>query len=288
MSYSVTERPRGASWIAGILALGLLAGMAVVLWTSSSASAQQTVSGRVFAVTTTDNLVSFNRADPGRIVTNRPITGMRPGESMVGIDHRPATGALFGIGSTSQVYAINRSTAVARRVGAQFTPALSGTQFGVDFNPVVDRIRVVSNTDQNLRLNPDTGATAAVDTPLQYGAMDRNAGANPNVVGSAYANNMDGVTTTELYGIDSGLNILVTQNPPNDGTLMTDGPLGVNTVAQVGFDTAPGYGALASLTPVNMKSRLYSVNLMTGDTTDRGKIGTRPNIRDIAIPLQMP
>lgn len=282
----VANRPTGRLLV-GFVFLGLALAMLLV-WMAPSASAQQTVSGRVFAVTTTDNLVSFNRADPGRIVTNRPITGMQPGESMVGIDHRPATGALFGIGDTSQVYAINRSTAVARPVGAPFTPALSGTQFGVDFNPTVDRIRVVSNTDQNLRLNPDTGATAGVDTPLQYGVTDPNAGTNPNVVGSAYTNNMAGATVTELYGIDSGLNILATQNPPNDGTLLTDGPLGVNTVAQVGFDIAPGYGALASLTPMNMKSRLYTVNLMTGDTTDRGKIGTTPNIRDIAIPLAMP
>ena len=152
----------------------------------------------------------------------------------------------------------------------------------------MDRIRVVSNQDQNLRLNPDTGATAATDLPLQYGTTDPNAGTNPNVVGSAYTNNMAGATVTELYDIDSGLDIVATQNPPNDGTLLTDGPLGVNTTALVGFDIAPGYGALASLTPINMKSRLYTVNVETGTATNRGMIGTRSNIRDIAIPLQMP
>ena len=46
-----------------------------------------------------------------------------------------------------------------------FAPLLDGTEFGVDFNPQVDRLRVVSNSGQNLRLHPDTGAVAAVDKP---------------------------------------------------------------------------------------------------------------------------
>lgn len=259
----------------------------LLVWMAPSASAQM-VGGRVFAVTTGENLVSFNRDNPGRILSSVPITGTRPGESMVGIDHRPATGGLYGIGSTSQVYMINRATGVATPVGAPFTPALVGTAFGVDFNPTVDRIRVVSNNEQNLRINPDTGATAATDLPLQYGAADPNAGTNPNVVGAAYNNNMAGATTTTLYDIDSGLNILATQNPPNDGTLNTGGRLGVNTTALVGFDIAPGYGGLAALQPMNERSRLYMVNLRTGDVTDRGQIGTRRNVRDLAIPLPRP
>ena len=56
-----------------------------------------------------------------------------------------------------------------QRGAPAFTPALSGTAFGFDFNPTVDRIRVVSDTGQNLRLNPDTGAVAAVDGALNQG-----------------------------------------------------------------------------------------------------------------------
>ena len=271
----------------GLVFLGLSLALLLV-WTAPSASAQMASGGRIFAVTTSDNLVSFTKANPGEIRSNVPITGMRPDETMVGIDHRPATGTLYGIGSTSQVYTINRSTGVATPVGAPFTPALVGTAFGVDFNPTVDRIRVVSNQDQNLRLNPNTGATAATDLPLQYAAADPNAGTDPNVVAAAYGNNMAGATTTTLYDIDSGLDVLTTQNPPNNGTLNTIGRLGLNTTALAGFDIAPGYGALAALTPMGTRSTLYAVDLGTGDVRNLGRIGTRMNVRDIAIPLPMP
>jgi hypothetical protein len=126
---------------------------------------------------------------------------------------------------------------------------LDGNSFGFDFNPTVDRIRVVSNAGQNLRLNPDTGQivdsdpnTPGVqsDSDLAYATGDSNQGQSPNVVGSAYTNNVAGATTTTLYGIDSALDILVTQNPPNNGTLNTVGALGVNATGVVGFDVRPG------------------------------------------------
>jgi hypothetical protein len=97
---------------------------------------------------------------------------------------------------------------IARPPGAigagPFTPALDGTEFGLDFNPQVDRLRVVSNAGQNLRLNPDTDTVAATDTRLQYASTDRNAGRTPNVVGAAYTNNFAGTTATVVNDIDSG------------------------------------------------------------------------------------
>ena len=43
----------------------------------------------------------------------------------------------------------------------QTSPPLNGTGFGFAFDPVADRIRVVSDSEQNLRINPDTGTVAA-------------------------------------------------------------------------------------------------------------------------------
>src|SRR5262249_11223427 len=154
----------------------------------------------------------------------------------------------------------------------QFTPALNGTSFGFDFNPVPDRIRLVSDTDQNLRLNPNDGTVAATDTNLAFAAGDANAAANPNIVGSAYTNNFSAASSTTLYGIDSNLDVLVMQgsvggapNSPNGGQLTTVGALGVNTTDQVGFDIVGPTGlALASLTPMGgTTSSLYSINLQT-------------------------
>ena len=100
---------------------------------------------------------------------------------------------------------------------------------------------MVSDTGQNLRLNPDTGAVAAVDGALNPGA--------PHVVGSAYTNNFAGATMTTLYAIDSTTDQLLIQNPPNAGTLVPVGPLGVDTGDDVGFDIAANDGvAFATLT----------------------------------------
>ncbi len=175
--------------------------------------------------------------------------------------------------------------------GAPFSPALTGSSFGIDFNPTVDRIRLVSDADQNLRLHPDTGAVGT-DGNLVYAAGDANANANPNVVGSAYTANFNASTTTTLYGIDSNLDILVWQGSvaaspvsPNTGQLFTVGALGVNTTDQVGFDiSAPGDVALASLTPQGATtSSLYSINLTTGASTMIGAIGGTDTVCGIAI-----
>src|SRR6187200_1617188 len=98
----------------------------------------------IYGVTTTNLLVSFNSGAPGTILSSVAITGLQAGETILGIDFRPATKQLYGLGSTSRLYTINLSTGAATAVGPPFTPALSGTAFGVDFNPTVDRIRITS------------------------------------------------------------------------------------------------------------------------------------------------
>ena len=277
-----------------IAKLGLLLALALPLLFNLSLLAQSPqVEGLVWAVTASNKLVSFSSLTPGTITQTVTITGLQAGETLLGIDFRPRTGQLFAVSSASRVYTINTATGAATQVGSTpFTPALSGVAFGVDFNPVPDRIRVVSDTDQNLRLNPDTGGVAGTDTVLAFAAGDANAAANPNVVGAAYTNNVSGAITTTLYGIDSNLDILVRQGSPggaptspNTGQLSTIGALGVNTTDQVGFDIADfNDAAFASLTATGAtQSQLYSINLTTGAATLIGTIGGNEIIRDIAI-----
>lgn len=247
---------------------------------------------RVFAITTANNLVSFRPAAPGTLLATVAITGVQAGEDILGLDFRPATGTLLGIGDTSRVYSINTTTGVATEVGVgPFTPALTGTDFGVDFNPVPDRLRVVSDADENLRLNPTTGAVSNTDTDLAYDGGDPNNGVDPEIVAAAYTNNFPGTGSTTLYGIDAGLDILVTQGSPdgspispNAGTLFTVGDLGFDTSGPTGLDVSVLGGALASLTaPAGADSQLYTINLTTGDATLIGTIGGGATVRDIAI-----
>lgn len=228
----------------------------------------------LLALTTVGNLITFRADAPGTILASVAVTGIvAPGESLVGIDVRPATGQLYGV-TASRLYRIDATTGVASAVSP---PAAFGllTAVGIDFNPVADALRVVTDSEQNLRINPNDGTVLGTDTPLQYAVGDPNAAANPNVVGSAYTNSSPGATATALFGIDSNLDIVVRQNPPNAGTLTTVGSLGFDTTALVGFDVVAGTGdAFASLTAsLSASSVLYRVSLGTGAASAVGTIG---------------
>jgi len=238
----------------------------------------------VYAVTVNNNLLSFNSTAPNVILSNVPITGLQPGELIVGIDFRPATGQLYALGNSSRLYIVNTTTGVSVPVAGPFSPVLMGIDFGSDFNPMVDRLRVVSDADQNFRLNPSTGAVVGSDSALAYASGDSNFGSNPNVVGAAYTNSFAGasiLTTTTLYGIDSNLDILVRQGgvdgaapSPNTGQLTTIGPLGVNPTGLLGFDIQGSNNkAFAAFNAPAESSKLYTLNLSTGAATLLGTIG---------------
>lgn len=249
----------------------------------------------LYALTTSGRLIRFSSTDPCVVEGTLKVSGLAPNATLQGIDFRPATGQLYGLGSDNRLYTIELPTGVATAVSAlPFSPALDGEAFGFDFNPTVDRIRVVSNTGQNLRLNPVTGATAAVDSQLAYVASDVNAGKRPRVVGAAYTNpDNDPATGTLLYDLDVGVGVFATQNPPNNGTLNTVASIGVSSDELAGFDIAPSGIAymVLKVTGPNQSSRscgnsdLYAVNLTTGVTTRVGAIGTPMPIRGIAAPV---
>jgi hypothetical protein len=235
----------------------------------------------LYGVTTSNQLVRFNSATPGTIISATAISGLQAGENVLGIDFRPANGQLYAVGSTSRLYRVDTATGLATQVGtAPFAPPLSGTELGVDFNPTVDRLRVVSDAGQNIRLNPDTGMVAGVDTNLTGGVL----------VGSAYTNNVDGAATTTLYGIDAtaapdqllrqgGINGVPS---PNGGVLTPVGPLGADSSGLVGFDISPLDGtAFASLT-AGAVSSLYTVSLTNGAATLITPIGGTGTIRALA------
>ena len=230
------------------------------------------------------NLVRYDSSFPSNIVSSVAISGLQQNESIKGIDFRPATGQLYALGSTSRLYQVNTVTGQVFAVGAPFTPTLNGTSFGFDFNPVIDRIRVVAETNTNTVLNPNDGTGTGV-TNLFYGAGDPNFGVDPNVVDSAYTNSVAGANATQLYGIDTGLDILVTQ-ANSAGTLGTVGPLGINVVSVGGFDISPRGNqiAYAALLPSNSsQSNLYAINLGTGLATNLGQIDGGLFISSLAV-----
>ena len=221
------------------------------------------------------SLYSFNSQTPAA-GTSVTVSGIGAEERLLAIDFRPRTGQLYGLSSGSALYTLNTRSGAASKVGAGFADALNGGNFGFDFNPVIDRIRIVSDADQNFVAHPDTGAAnIAVTTPVFYGPGDPNNGAQPNVVHHAYDGNILGglSAATQLRAIDTNLNILVTQ-ANNAGTLGTIGPLAINAEDIGGFDVATTGRAFTALSDGvgSVTSTLYSINLTTGAATSLGAI----------------
>lgn len=253
--------------VKNLLCAAVAAGSLVAL--SSTAKADL-----AYGVTLEQTLIRFDTTTPNVIQLGAAITGLAQNEVIRGIDFRPATGELFALGSQSNLYTINITTGAATQVGGTFATALNGSSFGFDFNPTVDRIRITSDANQNLRVHPGTGAVAFVDGNLAYGPADPNFGVDPNGVHAAYTNSFAGATTTTLYIIDTGRDILATQSPPNNGTLNTVGPLGVDVQDMGGFDIGQNNVAFAAIRPVgSARTFLYTINLGTGAATNLGEIG---------------
>jgi hypothetical protein len=240
-----------------------------------------------YAVDSSAILISFDTERPDPVLTMGIIRGLQPGERILGIDFRPVDGKLYGLGSTSRLYTIDLRSAIATVVGeGPFTPALDGESFGFDFNPTVDRIRIVSNTGQNLRAHPVTGLVVATDGMLQYAAAEGMPMTAPNAVASAYTNSVFGARSTTLYNVDLASNSLVSQNPPNNGTLNRIGSLaGLNLSTVAGFDISPDTNTAyvvvrSSRTP---NSELYQVDLRTAATTRMGQVGWFEQVGSLAI-----
>jgi hypothetical protein len=271
----------------------LLALAAVV--SAGLAAAGPAHAGLLASGLTTDNrIVTFDTAAPGQLLSSVQVVGLQAGESLVGIDYRPFNGLLYAISNTSRAYFVV-STGQATPVGLAFDTGLNGSAFGIDFNPAVDRLRIVSNNEQNMRWNPVSGTIVDGDAGTAGIQPDTSLAPAGDVVAAAYTNNdLDGATATTLFGIDSGTDALVGIGgangvpSPNLGVVTTIGPLGVDTSDRAGLDVPLGAAttAFASLT-VGGVSQLYSVNLATGAATLVGAIGPPGTaIADITVSAQ--
>lgn len=253
-----------------------------------------------YGLTDGNALVGFNTDDPQsstsgiflRTAANEAI------QDLIGIDFRPSNNVLYGVGRFGAVYTISPTTGVATQVSTltaapialdptpDFT-GLVGTRFGVDFNPVPDRLRVVSDQDQNLRINVDNGAT------ITDGSF-RNSG-NPTITGAAYTNNdTNPATGTTLYYIDTVANALFTTADANSGVVTQVGN-GFNfDVSNVnGFDISTVNGVNTAFAVLQREgsgvSELFTINLQTGLAASQGPIAGGELFDGLAIvPVAVP
>ncbi len=310
-SVSSTRRQLLKSFAAAVVGLAI-AGPAAYSW------ADEPLCGRVYLVNTQNELLRLRRTaqllellddrstNANRMIQIRermPISGMAAGETFIGIDFRPATGVLYGVGrigtdAVGQLYTVDFTSAVATPVGARTIP-LVGSGFGVDFNPVPDLLRIVSDTGQNMRIRPGDGTVAGTDTPLAYPAAgDPNATRTARVVAVAYTNpDVESPTTqtnTVLHDIDVNRaadpdragDVLAIQVPPNGGVLNTVGSLRLDADDLTSFDIGPDNEALAAIRPTGSQfSSLYFIDLPSGAATKLGRIGKGEQVVGLAIML---
>ncbi len=245
---------------------------------------------KIFGLTSDQRLIRFDEDCPADTKHIGHIVGIGPDTSLIGIDFRVQDGKLYGVGNAGGIYTIDTNNATALYVNSLTVP-LSGNSFGVDFNPAADRLRIISDNGQNLRHNVNVGGVTLADGTLNYTLGTAATG----VTGAAYTNNdLDANTATTLLDIDSSLDQVALQVPPNNGTLTPTGKLTFDVTSVVGFDiyskvrdgVTVDLEAFAALTSAaDSKLRLYEINLFTGKATSRGKFRNDDALIDIAIPL---
>jgi hypothetical protein len=258
-----------------------LAALAIV--TTRAEAQPHTLWGLVNGANT---LVRFSSATPGTIDATMAVTGILSGETLRGVDFRPATGQLFAIatnaaGDRVRLYTINLSTGAATPFATligEASPITPGTQWGMSFNPVVDRVRLVNEAGENLRLNPNDGTLSGNDANLSSPA-----GPAPVVDSSAYDRQFGGATQTTLFSINRATNELsfqgglngATPPGPNGGSITPVGALGItlNAGSPTALEVATNGVMLAAMRPSGGSAGLYTINTGSGTASLVGPIG---------------
>lgn len=249
--------------------------------------------GELAGLGVSGQLVSFNRGAPGKLCTSAAVDGLAEGETLIGIDVRPADGQLYAASASGGIYTLDLASGVATAVATLAADptdvsdpfaGLSGTEFGVDFNPAADRLRIVSDSGQNLRINVDSGAT------LTDGALSLDGDSVDGITAAAYTNSFGGgsatAQTTQLYYLDSSTDTLLSTTAPNDGFLITIGALGADIDAVNGFDIdgRNGTALIAVQAAGSTSTTLHTLDLVSGTASAAlGTVGGGESLRGLTL-----
>ncbi len=234
---------------------------------------------QIVGLTPDNRLVTFDAARP-KIANRVAATGVEG--KLIGIDVRPADGRLYGVDDRGIIYVFEMPRGVATIVARVAQPFAGTPKSVVDFNPQADRLRLINLAGTSLRIVTESGA-ATVDGRLRYADGDANQSKSPTVTTGAYTNAFAGARGTELFNIDTALDVLVLQSPPNDGVLQTRGKLGVDFSPASAFDITPTADGGNQAYAVSNRT-LYRIDLATGRAQRAARIsGLDADLIDIAI-----
>jgi len=227
---------------------------------------------------------------PGATSFTRLVRVTQVNGNLIGIDFRPADGnnnALYALTDNGTIYTINltpNGLGNATKVSDLSPRFPSGIQSLMDFNPVINALRLIGSDRLNYAVVNSNGNlnVTAIQTALSYDPNDVNKGVAPHVSAGSYDTNFVGATATRFYAIDYDLDTLVTIQPATPGgssatgggVLQTLGPLvnpsgqQVNVSSTADFDiyTVPNPFPLAGGGPLS--NRVVGVSGRTFFTMD--------------------
>lgn len=222
-----------------------------------------------YALGPSNMLYTYRSGPPATLTGKTQVTGLADGEALLAIDVRPATKVLYGVTNMNSIYVIRvlNGVATATKVSTEpFTPGIAGSTLGFDFNPTTDQITLITDANQNLKIDPVSGKVVSVDGPIKL-----------QMVGAAYW----GAT---LFDIEMSEGRLIKQDPTS-GALTLVGTTGLIIRGDGGFDiSANGQGLAVFLSGLTSASstvpstntreayRLYNINLKTGKATNLGEV----------------
>ncbi|GII89037.1 hypothetical protein Ssi03_70270 [Sphaerisporangium siamense] len=269
--------------IAALIALAAATALAVGPAEAGSAASRRSASAaslQAFGITSDGKLMATFLTDrPDQLDWVRRISGLVNDTAAIGIDFRVQDRKFYAVGNRGGIYTISLPTGsqdpvVVTKV-SQLGVALQGTNFGVDFNPAADRLRVISDTGQNLRHNLNDNTTVP-DTPL---STDSCAPAVTGISAAAYTNNdLNNTTATTLFDINTTTAQVVIQSPANSGLVAPTGALGTTVGSNAGLDIysdltngkTVSNTAYATLVLPNGDATLNAIDLTTGAATRLG------------------
>ena len=268
--------------------------LAIGALTALLAAAPASAGDRIYGIdeAAPPHVVSFDSGAPGTFLTDVPISGIGAGEAVVGLDSRPLDGSLWLVtidSGVGRLYTVNPATGAAtleQTLSADATDTtdpyttLGAQPYGVDFNPVPDRLRIVGKSDdKSMRVNPATGAVftdANINPP------------GPGIAGVAYLNPVPGASTTTLFAYDYQNDFVGILNPPNNGTfnLLGDSTITAGSDTRTNLDIAPS-GVGYATHQIGAGPALFTWSLSTGvhtlvGITPAGLVGMTASTANLA------
>lgn len=258
-----------------------------IIGTAFACSASATT---LVALTSTNQLLTFDSASPGSVTTSSFVLPPFFGNRLLSIDYNAFDGSTYGLTSDGLLIGLYPAQGTWFVLTGGLVPKTGNdTSYEIEWNQS-------AGTPYSLRI---VGAAKAPNTNIVWTGLTfvqtslSIAGSKlvPNVIGAAFLHNVPGgdPNTQRLYYIDSVTDALYVNTNAYDGGVLTKvaqlnlGGYSFGFTGPIGFDIAPdGHAFVAS------GRNLFGLNLDTGTLQPLGTIGANVSIMGLTAISAVP